>query len=107
MQSAADTRQVPLPLVEATAYVDTRWEWINTPAPDGGVGPMHVRPSQMGLASALSGHSQSQISDDLSANLDAGAALLAHYHTSGADLASWQSAAVATQGPYVAAQVFD
>jgi hypothetical protein len=107
MASASLSRQVPLPLIEATAYVNTRWEWIATPALDGGVGPMNVLPSQMALATSLSGHSAAQISSDLSANLDSGATLLAHYHAGGTDLASWQPAVVATQGPIVASQIFD
>src|SRR5439155_26965311 len=38
MQAAAQTRQVPLPLVEAITYVNSRREWIGPPAGDGGVG---------------------------------------------------------------------
>ena len=106
-QAAAQTRAVPLPVIEAIAYVNTRWEWINSPAMNGGIGPMNITPEETPLASSLSGHSQAQISSDLAANLDAGAALLAHYHTSGTDLASWQPALVTTQGPYVARQIFD
>ena len=107
MQAASQGRNVPLPLIEATAYVNSRWEWIATPAADGGVGPMHVMPSQMTSAMALSGHSAAQIAGDLGANLDAGAALLAQAHTSGTNLASWQPAVVATQGSQVATQIFD
>ena len=105
MQDASQARQVPLPLIEATAYVNSRFEWIAAPSIDGGVGPMHVVPSQMAPATALSGHSQAEIKSDLSANLDAGAALLAKAHTGGADLASWQPAVVATQGPAVAKEI--
>ena len=68
---------------------------------------MSVRPSQMNLAVSLSGHTQAQIAGDLSANLDAGAALLANHHGTGTDLASWQSALVAIQGAYVAQQIYD
>src|SRR6266850_3931856 len=107
MEAASQSRQVPLPLLQATTYVNSRWEWIGTPASDGGVGPMHVMPSQMARAAQLSGHSQAQIATDLAANLDAGAALLANLHTSGTDLASWKPAVVTTQGPYVATQIYD
>ncbi len=107
MQAASEKRNVPLPLIEATTYVNSRWEWIATPAGDGGGGPMHVMPSQMASAAALSGHSQAQVAGDLSANVDAGAALLAHAQTSGTDLSSWHPAVAATQGPQVAAQIFD
>ena len=107
MQGAAQARAVPLSLVEATAYVNTRWEWINTPAHDKGVGPMKIRPDQTAQASALSGHSPTQIFGDLSANLDAGAALLAHAHAGGLDLASWRQAVVATQGPVVASEIYN
>jgi hypothetical protein len=107
MQAAAQGRNVPLPLIEATAYVNSRWQWMTIPAGDGGVGPMHVTPAQMPQAVALSGHSQAEIAGDLSANLDAGAALLANAHTSGTDLASWQPAVAATQGSFVATQIFD
>src|SRR5712692_3709791 len=107
MQQAAQARQVPLPLIEAVAYVNSRWEVIGRPAADGGVGPMHVLPSQMNLAATLSGHTGPQIAGDTAANLDAGAALLAHAHSSGADLVSWRAATAATQGPRVASLVFD
>ncbi len=107
MQASAQARGVPLPLIEATAYVNSRWQWIAMPATDGGVGPMHVMASQMAAAIALSGHSRAQISSDLSSNLDAGAALLAKAHTGATDLASWQPAVVATQGSFVATQIFD
>jgi len=107
MQQAADSRQVPLAVIEATVYVNTRWEWINSPGIDGAIGPMRVTPSQMALASSLSGHSAAEIKGDLGSNLDAGAALIAHYHTSGSDLASWQTAVATTQGPLVARDIFD
>jgi hypothetical protein len=96
MQAAAQSRHAPLALVEATAYVNTRWEWIPTPAPDGGVGPMKIRAYQMSLAPSLSGHSESQISSDLADNLDAGTALLAHYHATGTDMANAFIAGTAT-----------
>src|SRR4029077_19871718 len=101
-QQAADARHVPLAVIEATAYVNTRWEWIAARAMDGGVGPMKVRPSQLADASSLSGRTLASITSDLASNLDAGAALLAHAHTSGTDLASGQPALTATQGPVVA-----
>ena len=106
MQVASQARQVPLPVIEAITYVNTRWEWINTPQIDGGVGPMKITPSQIALATSLSGHSQAEITGDLAANLDAGAALLANSHTGGTDLATWQTAVAATQGPQVAQAVF-
>src|SRR2546427_11461949 len=107
MDVASQARHVPLPLIEGVAYVNSRWEWIATPAGDGGVGPMHVMPGQMAQAAQLSGHSQAQIGSDLAANLDARAALLAHSHTGADDLASWNPAVVATQGPFVATQIYD
>src|SRR6266511_3076585 len=106
MESAAQSRGVPLAVVEATAYVNTRWEWINTPSVSGGVGPMDIGPSQMGLATSLSGHTETEINADPAANLDAGAALLAHYHTYGTDLSSWKSALVIMFGPRVADEIF-
>jgi hypothetical protein len=107
MQQASQTRQVPLPLIEATTYVNTRWEWIGTPSIGGGEGPMNVLPDQMALAASLSGYTQAQISGDLASNLDAGAALLAHAHTSGTDLASWLNATSAVQGPRVTSEIYD
>ncbi len=107
MRSAATARQVPLPLVEAVAYVNTRWEPMNTPAFNHGVGPMNIRPAQMAEATLLSGHSETEITNDPAANLDAGAALLAHAHGAGSDLASWRSAVEAVLGVYVAVEVFD
>src|SRR6185312_5848723 len=101
MQAAADARGVPLPLVEAIAYVNTQWEWIATPSMDGGVGPMKVQPSQLGQAGALTGLSASQIDGDAASNLDAGAALLASHHATGTDLDSWRDAVAITQGPYL------
>src|SRR5947207_7229042 len=105
-QAASQSTQVPLSLIEATAYVNTRWEWINTASLSGGVGPMNVTPDQMSLAISLSGHAASAISTDLTANLEAGASLLAHYHTSGSDLASWSNPVATTQGPYVADEIY-
>jgi hypothetical protein len=105
-QAASQSRHVPLALLEATAYVNTGWEWIGTPALDGGVGPMNVTPAQMASAASLSGHSESEIRSDLATNVDAGAALLAHFHMSGSDLASWRAAVEATQGPRVAAEIY-
>ena len=105
-QAASQSTQVPLSLIEATAYVNTRWEWINTASLSGGVGPMNVTPDQLSLAISLSGHAASSISTDLTANLEAGASLLAHYHTSGSDLASWSNAVATTQGPYVADEIY-
>jgi hypothetical protein len=107
MQSAAQARQVPLPLIEAIVYVNTKWEVINKPALDGGFLPMDITPSQVDQAAALSGHTTAEVKSDPTANLDAGAALLAHSHTGGTDLASWQPAIVSQLGPYVAAEIFD
>src|SRR5262245_23033007 len=53
MDAAAASRGVPVAIVSATAFVNTRWEWINAPALDGGVGPMKVRPADMKSATAL------------------------------------------------------
>ena len=92
MQTVAAARQVPLPLIEAIAYVNSRWEVIGTPAGDGGVGPMHIMLRQMARAAALSGCSRAQIASDSAVNLDVGAALLAYAHTSGTDLTSWRPA---------------
>jgi hypothetical protein len=107
MESAAAARGVPLPLVQAVAYVDSRWEPIKTPADNGGYGPMDVLPAQLDAGVSLTGHSRSAIMSDAGANLDAGAALLARAHTGGDDLASWQPAVSAVQGARVATEVFD
>jgi N-acetylmuramoyl-L-alanine amidase/Fibronectin type III domain len=107
MGSAAQARGVPLPLVQAIAYVNTRWEVISKPARDGSFLPMGIAPSQVGLAATLSGHSVAEVETDAAANLDAGAALLAHQHGAGTDLASWQAAVQSLVGPYVTAQVFE
>ena len=106
MNAAAYARGVPLPLIQAIAYVNTHWEVMTQRGAGGGVGPMNIMPSQIGQAAALSGRSALQISRDTAANLDAGAALLASAHANGADLASWQPAVASTQGDQVAAQVF-
>src|SRR5256886_7853349 len=106
MQSAATNRGVPLPLVEAVAYVNSRWEVTGRPSGDGGVGPMHVMPAQLAQAATLSGHSTAQITTDPAANVDAGAALLANAHTGGTDLASWRAATEAVHGHYVANQIY-
>jgi N-acetyl-anhydromuramyl-L-alanine amidase AmpD len=107
MQSAAQVRNVPLPLIQAIVYVNTRWELISKPAIDGSFRPMEIKPSQVALAAALSGHSVAQVESDPAANLDAGAALLARSHTNGNDIASWQPAVASLVGPYVAIQVFE
>jgi N-acetylmuramoyl-L-alanine amidase/Fibronectin type III domain len=106
MQSAAQTRSVPLALIQAIAYVNTRWEVINQPALDHGFLPMDISPAQLTDATALSGHTTAQVESDPAANIDASAALLAHSHGSGTDLASWQPAVAAVLGPYVAVEVF-
>src|SRR5207247_2370442 len=106
MQSASQARGVPLAVIKATAYVNTRWEWISTPGIDGGVGPMKVTPAQMAQASSLSGRTEPEIKGDLASNLDAGAALMANAHTTGTDLGSWRSAVASTQGPVVASEIF-
>jgi N-acetyl-anhydromuramyl-L-alanine amidase AmpD len=107
MRAAAAARQVPLPLIEAIAYVNTRWEPIDTPALDLGVGPMNILPTQLDQAALFSGHGRAEIVTDPAANLDAGAALLAHFHGSGSDLSSWQPAVASLLGPIVADQVFE
>jgi hypothetical protein len=107
MSAAAQARHVPLPLLQAIAYVNTRWEVINQPARDGGYLPMDITPSQVDLAAALSGRSAVAVKTDPTANLDAGAALLAHLHSGGTDLASWQAAVTSLLGPYVSVEVFD
>jgi hypothetical protein len=107
MQSASGARNVPLPLVQAIAYVNCRWEVISQPALNGGVGPMNILPTRLDQAAGLSGHSRAEIVGDPAANLDAGAALLAALHTAGTDLASWQAAVASTYGTWVSAEVFD
>jgi N-acetyl-anhydromuramyl-L-alanine amidase AmpD len=107
MQSAAQARHVPLPVVQAIAYVNTRWEVVTKPAINGSFLPMSISPSQVDQAAALSGRTAAQVKSDATANLDAGAALLAHSHTSGSNLASWQPAVASLVGPQVAAQVFE
>jgi N-acetylmuramoyl-L-alanine amidase/Fibronectin type III domain len=107
LQSAAQAQQVPLPLLQAITYVNTRWEVIGKPAGDGGFLPMDIAPAQVAQAAALSGHSADQVKSDPAANVDAGAALLAHFHGSGTDLVSWKPAVVALLGPYVTTQVFE
>ena len=108
MQAASQARQVPLPLVEAIAYVNARWEVTTQPAMDGGYGPMNILPAQMSQATALSGHTIDQVKTDTAANLDAGAALLAKAHgAAGGDLASWRPAVVSLLGESVATQVYD
>jgi hypothetical protein len=106
MRSAAQSRQVPLPLIEAIAYVNTRWDVINQPAFDHGFLPMDITPAQVDQAAGLSGDTVAEIQSDPAANIDAAAALLAHYHTSGTDLTSWQPAVASLVGPYVAVEVY-
>jgi len=106
MKTAADARAVPVEVVEATAFVNTEWEWITTRSNSGGVGPMDVRDDQMTLATSLSGHTEAQIKSDLAANLDAGAALIAHYHTTGSGLDSWHDSLASVYGPRVADEIF-
>jgi N-acetyl-anhydromuramyl-L-alanine amidase AmpD len=107
MSAAAQIRHVPLPVLQAIAYVNTRWEVINQPARDGGYLPMDITLSQVNLAAVLSGRSAVEVKTDPTANLDAGAALLAHLHSGGTDLASWRAAVTSLLGPYVSVEVFD
>src|SRR5438128_723108 len=60
LQSVSSARHVPLPLLQAITYVTVRWEPINQAAADGGIGPMHIPPSRMTQAAALSGHTAAQ-----------------------------------------------
>jgi hypothetical protein len=106
MRSAAQARQVPLVVIEAIAYVNTRWDVINQPAFDHGFLPMDITPAHVDQAAALSGHSVAEIETDPAANIDAAAALLANYHMGGTDLASWQPAVASLVGPYVAVEVY-
>ena len=106
LQAAASGRQVPLPLLEAITYVNSRWEPLPGPALDGGIGPMHILPSLEDEAAARSGHSRAELTTDIEANLDAGAALLAARHAQGDSLDSWRPAVAATQGSMVAAEVY-
>src|SRR5207237_323279 len=55
MESAATGHQVPLPLIQAIAYVNTRWEVIGKPSVDGGVGPFNLRPAWLDEAAKASG----------------------------------------------------
>ena len=106
MSAAAARHQVALPLVQAIAYVNSRWEVIPQASIDGGVGPMNIHPGQLDQAAALSGHSRAEIVGDPAANLDAGAALLAHQHAAGSDLVSWRPAVVDLLGEFAAAEVY-
>src|SRR5438445_10556343 len=64
-QAAWQSTQVPLSLIEATAYVNTRWEWINTATLSGGVGRMNVTPDQHTLGIALRGDASDPICTSL------------------------------------------
>ena len=107
MRATAASCRVPYPLVEAIAYVNTRWEPIQTPAFDNGVGPMNILPTQLAQAALLSGHSPAEVLSDPASNLDGGACLLAHLHGTGGDLASWRPAVASLLGPVVAGQVYE
>ncbi len=107
MESAATVRQVPLPLIQAIAYVNTRWEVIGKPSVDGGVGPFNLRPAWLDEAARWSGRQRVEIVYDPAANLDGGAALLAHLNPGGGELKAWYPAVSQVEGDYVAVEVFD
>ncbi|TME17387.1 MAG: hypothetical protein E6I70_10480 [Chloroflexi bacterium] len=107
MESAATGHQVPLPLIQAIAYVNTRWEVIGKPSVDGGVGPFNLRPAWLDEAAKASGRPRVEIVYDPATNLDAGAALLAKLNPAGGDLKAWYGAVSQVEGEYVAAEVFD
>src|SRR5260221_52496 len=68
---------------------------------------MDLKPSQVDQAAALSGHGAAEVKSDTAANLDAGAALLAHLHAGGSTLDSWEPAVASLLGPFVAIQVYE
>jgi N-acetyl-anhydromuramyl-L-alanine amidase AmpD len=102
VKAAADSYEVPEKIILAVGFIETRWQ---TPeledghdhgaAPAVGITQLRVGDT-LNLAARLTGHSVEALADDLSANIEGLAAVLAYFgEQTGAqkrDLASWRPA---------------
>ncbi|WP_214413897.1 N-acetylmuramoyl-L-alanine amidase [Sphaerisporangium fuscum] len=124
-EAAAATR-VPEGLLKAVSYMQSRWDdHDGRPSGEGGYGLFHLidqKPtnwdgsgkgqatqarSQIETAASLTGLSADSIKTDPNANICAGAALLASYHSGGDGLAGWRGAVARLGGKdHFAEQVY-
>ncbi len=80
-RQAARAYHVPLRLLLAVGYVNTRWRMPAGPALNGGYGAMDLTPAQFGRAARLARIDPQLARHDLGENVRAGAALLAAAHS--------------------------
>jgi N-acetyl-anhydromuramyl-L-alanine amidase AmpD/photosystem II stability/assembly factor-like uncharacterized protein len=102
-ERAAAAYNVPEPLLLTEGYVNTRLEMPGHPALDGGVGIMHLSPAQIHRLGVSAG----PVRHNETANVRAGAALLASVRPSGGGLAAWYGALARLNGRVYADEVFD
>jgi N-acetyl-anhydromuramyl-L-alanine amidase AmpD len=98
---AADAHGVPVDLLKAVGYVETRWQKVDTDGHAEGVdgpaayGVMALGGDRLSHAAALASETEDDAANDVWANINASAALLAEagYNAgAGADLESWRIA---------------
>jgi N-acetyl-anhydromuramyl-L-alanine amidase AmpD len=81
-RAAAEKYSMPVGLLMAVGYVETRWEHEpDHPALDGGVGVMHLTPGDGGtlaLAAKLAGYDEKSLTRSRRANIEGAAAVLGH-----------------------------
>jgi N-acetyl-anhydromuramyl-L-alanine amidase AmpD len=97
-QVAADNHGVPVDLLKAIGYVETRWQNIDSEGHDGPAshGVMALGADRLSRAAELAGRPDDETAMDVFANIDAAAALLAEagrvVGAEGDDLESWRPA---------------
>lgn len=103
-EAAAREYGVPVELLLAMGYVNTRWETPAEPSRDGGWGVMHLVQNEstdtLGEAARLTGASEEQLKADPAQNIRGGAALLARAQGGNrtSDLNAWYDAVAEVGG---------
>jgi photosystem II stability/assembly factor-like uncharacterized protein len=100
-REAAHKYQVPVRILLAAGYVNTRLQMPDRPALNGGYGPMDLTPAQLRRAARLAPIDPARARFGLRENVLAGAALLSSLHRS-----SWYDALARLGGGPFADQVF-
>jgi len=97
-QAAATQHGIPADLLAAVAFVETRWQNVDSEGHDGpsAHGVMALGGDRLGQAATIGGHAEDETASDVFANIDAAAALLARLGwaagATSTDLESWRSA---------------
>jgi N-acetyl-anhydromuramyl-L-alanine amidase AmpD len=104
---AARVSGVPAPLLVAVGYANTRWRMPAQPSPDGGVGPMHLRPRALRSAASLAGIAPRRAARIRALNIRAGALLLRRLAGGRPGrIEAWYPALERLGGPVFAADVY-